>query len=819
MRNYRLSAAVFLAMAAFGASAETLSPEEALARVAGAENHSPALRSVIGGLEKPKLIRSVASPAGIPAAYVFSRPAGYMVVAADDVASPLLGYSDTPLTDSAEMPPQMRWWLGEYGRQIDYARANASGMPSLALPESLAGRAPIAPLLSTAWNQDAPYNDLCPEINGKRAVTGCVATAMAQVMKYHNYPQKGLSSISYNLNGQTLSMNFAQTTFDWANMLDSYSGGYNEAQSVAVATLMKACGYSTQMRYTATESGTSSQQAATALRTYFGYDAALELKNRDFYPLDEWENMFYNNLRDCGPVLCGGADYSMTSGHEFVCDGYSTDGFFHFNWGWGGAYDGYFRLTALNPAGVGIGGGIGDGFNFGQDAIFGIMPPTGNPVSYDNRLSLYGVLGGSVSGSVLTLSAGDNGAFINATDRTFGVQLGAKLVNAAGQVIYAQGPNANGIQPGYGATDYQVALPALASGTYEVYPVCRPTGNGASSAWLDIRQRMGNPGYLVLTADGGSYAVTTASIELPKASNVKAVSKIFANCAYEITADLSNVAPFEMFMPVASGFATLANNQLSIISRGDVLRLDLNVGETENFTFTGTVGNASTTAGEYYFVIFDPDRGEVIYYAKVPVEANPGKAEISCSSFTIDGAAGAVNAAAIKFNADVSVTSGYLAEPLVIAFFDSESSTSIDIARFPVAYLAAGQSASLTTTYNFTMGKPGKTYMAGLFDPSDTSNMLSSLSFTVGSSSGVDNVDAEGGVIAINPGYDAVAIAAPAGISSFEMYGLDGSRVPVSVEAGATALSISYAGFAPGVYAVRVTDLTGHSKTQKIVVR
>lgn len=817
MLKSRFYAASLLAALAFGATAETLTPEEALSRAVGAGNSNPSLKSLLGRVGTPRLTRTVDTPAGAPAAYIFSRESGYLVVAADDAAFPLLGYSDSPIAEGAEMPSQMEWWLGEYGRQIDYARARPSAAPVLVMPGSRADREPIAPLMTTLWDQDAPYNDLCPEIGGQRAVTGCVATAMAQVMKYHDYPPKGTSSISYTLNGQTLSMNFSQTVFDWDDMLDSYDGTYDAAQAEAVATLMKACGYATQMKYTAKESGTTSQLAASALRTYFGYSPALELKSRDYYPLDQWETMFYENLRDCGPVLCGGADYTLTSGHEFVCDGYSSDGYFHFNWGWSGAYDGYFLLTALDPAGVGIGGGIGDGFNFSQDAIFGIMPPDGTPVTYDNRVVLYGVLGGWVSGSVLTLDAGNGGAFINNTDRTFGVQLGARLVGASGQEYYAQGPSASNIQPGYGATDYQVQLPSLAAGTYKVYPVCRPTGNGASTAWLDIPQRVGNPGYLVLTVSGGTYSVAAESFELPKASNVKAATPLFANCPYSVSADLANMAPFEMFMPVSSGIATLSNNQLTPVSTGQVIRLDLAVGETGNYTFTGNVGTASTQPGDYYFFIYDPDRGKVIYYAPVTVQANPGKAAITCASFTIDGGASNVNAAAIKFDADVTVTAGYLSKPLVIAFFDDESPTSIDVAQFPVAYLTAGQSASLTTTHAFAAGQVGKSYTAGLFDIDDTSAMLASVRFTIGMS-GVDNVSAESAV-EILPGDASFTVNAPAGIASVEVFRLDGTPVAVPSARGVASVTIPCGTMPAGVYAVRAVDAAGRAITRKITIR
>nr|MDE6125372.1 hypothetical protein [Muribaculaceae bacterium] len=350
-----------------------------------------------------------------------------------------------------------------------------------------------------------------------------------------------------------------------------------------------------------------------------------------------------------------------------------------------------------------------------------------------------------------------------------------------------------------------------------VYPVCRPLGNASSSEWKDIPQLMGNPGYLILTANGGSYAVADADFELPRATNVKAQSGLYANTPYSVTADLTNVAEFEMFMPVASGIATLSNNQLNLISSGDVLRLDLNAGATANYTFTGNFGTASTQPGDYYFVIYDPSRGEVLYYAPVTAQANPGKAEITCRSFTIDGGTQGVNAAAIKFNAEVSVTAGYLAKPLVIALFDDQSATSIDVTQFPVSYLSAGENASLSTTYAFNIGEIGKSYMAGLYDPDDTSNVLAYLRFTVGTS-GVDNVDADAG-IEIAASADGITVTTGAGIVGVEVFRLDGTAVALPTASGVASLTIPSGTITPGVYAVRATDMAGRSVTRKISVR
>ena len=186
------------------------------------------------------------------------------------------------------------------------------------------------------WNQDSPYNNLCPIINistSKRAVTGCVATGMAQVMKYYQWPVTGTGSNSYTTSTKhiPLSLNFSQTTFDWANMTETYNGSSSAAQKNAVATLMYNCGVSVNMDY-AESSGAASTASAKALVNKFGYNPNIQHIDRRYYTRDEWKSIIKDELSAARPVLYGGDD--GTSGHFFVCDGYDNNDFFHFNWGW-----------------------------------------------------------------------------------------------------------------------------------------------------------------------------------------------------------------------------------------------------------------------------------------------------------------------------------------------------------------------------------------------------------------------------------------------------------------------------------------------------
>ena len=251
------------ATAAFAANAEVLTPEQALARVrvdGPARIHG--LQSSGDAALRPVYTQSAGS---LPAAYVFDTRSGYMVVSADDVAAPLLGYADEGSFDAANIPDNLRYWLESYASEIAWARDN--GVEPARSRASRADRAPIAPLVKTQWNQGSPYNNYCPIYNGSRSVTGCVATAMAQVMKYYNYPAKGTGSHSYTTKTLKISqsMDFSSTSFRWTSMADSYGSFSSTSQKNAVATLMHACGVSVDMDYTPNESGAPSMNVASAL--------------------------------------------------------------------------------------------------------------------------------------------------------------------------------------------------------------------------------------------------------------------------------------------------------------------------------------------------------------------------------------------------------------------------------------------------------------------------------------------------------------------------------------------------------------------------
>lgn len=330
-----------------------------------------------------------------PLIYVFNAGTnnGFVLIAGDDNSVPVLGYSITGSFDKDNMPPNFRKWIEGYRQELEHIIANnieaapetKDQWAKLIQGSSTENKSTNAvnPLVSTTWNQSPYYNALCPG----GSVTGCVATAMAQIMNFWEHPVQGSGFHSYNEDDYgTLSANFGGTTYQWSSMPNNVS-----SPNSAVATLMYHCGVSVDMNYSPQSSGAyviSSQSPVThcseyAFTTYFGYDNSVQGKERANYSSSSWIQLLKTELNAGRPIEYAG--FGTGGGHAFVCDGYDNNDYFHFNWGWGGAYDGYFLVDALNPSGTGTGGGTG-GYNSYQQVVIGIKPPTS---SQNTDLKLY----------------------------------------------------------------------------------------------------------------------------------------------------------------------------------------------------------------------------------------------------------------------------------------------------------------------------------------------------------------------------------------------------------------------------------------------
>jgi len=340
---------------------------------------------------------------------------GWVIVAADDAVRPILAYSETGHFNTENMPVNVRKWMGKYNRFIQ--KVEKDGLVAgeetktewkvLRKGTKVTHTPVVGPLIKTTWDQDSPYWNLCPGSGSSKAYTGCVATAMAQVMKYWEWPVKGTGSHTYqplDPNSKTgakskrydkQSANFGETTYDWANMKNSYSISYTTAEATAVATLMYHCGVASEMMYgNEADDGSGTYTinygdwddptcAENAFVTYFGYKKdGLTSYMRNGYTYGDkqyydtwtdvaWTAMIKAELDKQHPIMYDGA--GSGGGHSFICDGYDKEGYFHFNWGWSGSNDGYYLLSKLAPGSGGAGGGSYD-FSEEQSVIIGIVP-------------------------------------------------------------------------------------------------------------------------------------------------------------------------------------------------------------------------------------------------------------------------------------------------------------------------------------------------------------------------------------------------------------------------------------------------------------
>ena len=314
---------------------------------------------------------------GANALYVFSFEGGYLIMAADDVAQPILAFGEEGCFDANNIPDGLAYYLRHYARQIEYAVTNnMTATPEIAeqweqirrygvIRGERSTRGDVAPLISTNWNQDSPFNAYCPTGQGGpggRAYAGCVATAMSMVMKRWNWPDHGQGSHSYTPSGYaTQTVDFENAYYQWNNMPNSV----NNSNYQAIALLMYHCGVAVDMQYGPQGSGAHSQDVPDAIFNYFRYTKSANRLDRDLYTRNEWEEILISNLQEGFPMYYSGAEGN--SGHAFVCCGYrESDRKFYFNWGWSGFNNNYFAIDALNT--------YSGNFNDYQGVIIDMIP-------------------------------------------------------------------------------------------------------------------------------------------------------------------------------------------------------------------------------------------------------------------------------------------------------------------------------------------------------------------------------------------------------------------------------------------------------------
>lgn len=530
---------------------------------------------------------------------------GFVIVSGDDAYPAILGYADEGSISLENMPDGLRFLLDCYAAEIKTCGADK-------LPETnRAGmiRASISPLVTTRWDQGSPYNKYCPTIDDKLTVTGCVATAMAQVMYYHKLPQSACEAIP----GYTTRTNKIEVkglpaiTFDWNNMTATYSSGATGDAANAVAKLMQYCGAALEMNYGLSSTGGSSAYNASMaddLKTYFGYQSTYV--QRQHYSYQEWVDLIYGELADRRPVVLGGQ--SAGGGHSFVCDGYDAGDYFHINWGWSGSSDGYFRLSLLNPYEQGIGGSSTlDGFGFNQDAIIGIKSNNGSTAPA--CLFLWNLQfddSGSIATKVIEReNAGDAFTNIPLDFTVYSLKHGANSFDYAVQLTDAEGLALSTLYESlnqsmtfdngrYENIDNISTPAALDNGTYYIKVVSRING---SNAWQDcydgLQQRIkavvsGNT--LTLTAP-----IISGSSNIPSAATIVVSGDKIKGHEQTVTASITGGAT------EYHGDVVLRVNGTAVMGK----TLDIPAGKTVDASFAFT----PSTAGENTLTLYTAKSG------------------------------------------------------------------------------------------------------------------------------------------------------------------------------------------------------------------
>ena len=394
--------------------------------------------------------------------YVFNvGNEGFVMVSADDVYRPIVGYSDEGSFDAQNVNPELGYMLGELisarsgkltGEPAPAVRAEWEMLAKNGKPMSFNGGRGVANLVQTKWNQDYPYNYYCPNAAGGpggHVYAGCVATAMSQVMKFWEHPVQGTGSHSYYCPGYgQQSANFGQTEYDWKNMPNTISSSSPQEEIDAIATLMYHCGVATDMGYAIDGSGTFSYLVPNAISSYFGYTNQAVLKSRDNFSYDNWASMLKESFDMGWPLYYSGQ--SPEGGHAFVCDGYNDANLFHYNWGWSGSGDGWFDFDNID-------------YNTSDGAVFNFVPTA----VYNNTAQAptnFTVTPAANNELAATMTWVNPTKTLNNTNLSTIDQI---VVTRGGEIIYTE----DNVTPGASMTVTDNSVPRFDAFNYTVYAV------------------------------------------------------------------------------------------------------------------------------------------------------------------------------------------------------------------------------------------------------------------------------------------------------------------------------------------------------------
>ncbi len=659
--------------------------------------------------------------------YIFNAAdnKGFVVVAGDDCADPVLGYADKGQYNENQMPENFRYWIEKMAEDIERASLALEYNPTLVQnPKRIPNHNAISPLIKTKWDQGSPtqdgyiFNVLCPLIDGKHAYTGCVATAGAQVMYYYQYPKKKTKAVpGYESGVAATSEGLPAITFGWDKMKTMYGSSDRGTESeTAVAQLMKYCGYAAHMSYGLSGSGASVSILARGLVEYFDYDPyAYKMVYREDYGIAGWDELIYNELAQRRPIIYSGSGYG---GHAFICDGYDGNGYYHFNWGWGGSSDGYFKLQATNPY---EGDGSQDiGYCLEQYACIGLQPNTGVVPSSGTsgedeweEVTISGIVGTAsnvvVDGNTVTMRLSN----YNDDTYNFGFGIGELMANGSINVIDTKYEyyKSTSLPPRYGFSgcSFDFSSYNLSKGKHTLVPISLLKGE---TTWK--RCRPADIYFEVTVSASGTKTIVAHPIEKITANVFEPVTKGIPDKSLGVKVSVKNEG--DNYYGYLSLFATKTSD---FGSERDWQRIKIKSGNSKEYMMNFTPEEAGTYT---LYLCLNENTNKVIATTTAIVAAPT----VKVTSFSIPGSK--IATISQKVVATVKSTGNEFADPLYL--FASTTTT-----KGSYVYLngtAIEQNATEDVNFYFKPDKAGKWNLWVCTD-SEGKNVIGSTTVTIAS--------------------------------------------------------------------------------------
>ena len=826
-----LTLTAFAALAVPFANAATISPQQALQIARNFLSSSPVMVSKSTGNHTATMNVTYTAKSARTTdnlLYVVSRGNndGFVVVAGDDaVANPVLGYSVNGTFNYDQAPDNLKCWLDEYSRLIDYMDANNMELA----PVKTFGNS-VEPLIKTLWDQCGPYNNLCPTIDGSHTWTGCVATAMSQLMKFHEWPKQGVGSHSYSWNGETQSADFGSTTYQWDLMLDEYEYDSHESNPAndAVATLMHHCGVAVEMKYGLDGSSASSRAVPAALVEYFGYARDIEYKERNFYSYDEWLSMLKAEIDARRPVYYSAK--SSGGGHAFLIDGYNADGYFHVNWGWSGISNGYYQIATLIPGDEqGAGAGSDSGYMYSQGGIFNVHIPDGSETTV-SKISAYNFSITDLNGSItntLNITKGERfGLYFeyvqNSGTFDFTGRLGYIITDDKGNNVYENLTlNINDPLPPsyyYPQLSTTTTMPAnLGDGHYRIYPAY--AAGVAGEPQIMPASTMGNK-YADITVQGNNVTLATQPTLLDQLSidNLIVVnndefqnSDEYAAIYLDITNHGTEYYNSEVYALLLddSGMVAYPSQETHYKMSSYVM---VPPGETRSVALPMLINDFARDNDVYYIAISDANFGRLLGNYRAAININNPEIAIKGTPAVIDG-----NSANLTLTAAFENTSSsmFYAGQIGAMIFDSDHNLLriLDVRQMEIA--AGKESGTVTFNGRFPEGSVGDKYLIYFYD--NATPLYPPIEFTK-EPAGMNNTIAAtiNATTYPNPVSDVLNITAATAIRRVDVYGITGTQVASHSGNDSQSMQIDMSHLAAGAYFVRIATENG-TETVKIM--